>query len=615
MNFLNRFKFSVYAGIILVVVLSSCEKDLTTIGAGVIGEEPFTTNKASYSVQAFNKKIKAVSTNKLPIYQLGVYNDPIYGKTEARITSQLRLSFPNPTFGDISAEKEDNAENDDDALTIQENETIDSVYLYIPFLKNPLGDRDNDGVDDEFDIDPEDPNSDTDGDGVTDIQEKTNGTDSLNVDTDGDGINDDEDSETASNQFARMVDLDSIYGVEKEDYATTPFNFKVERSTYFLRDLDPETNFQESQEYYSSQQFSPTFVSDMLFDGELTINDEEILLKKKDDPSTDDVDESNEFTRLAPGIRVALDKDFFQNNLLDMEGSSDLSSQANFLYFLRGIHLSITSASDDIMILFDLKQAKVTVSYNYDSVDTKGTTDTSDDTPEEKEKDFVLSLLQQQQNGPVSGNAVNTLISDDLPPTVADKLDTGENASRLFVKGGAGSYVEIELFEDGDIDQIKANNWIVNEANLVFYVDRTLLDNAGGIIEPPRLYLYNADTGEVLYDVASDPQGETSLSSYPQYDGILEESDDKGLKYTIRITQYLNDIIIRNAESATLGLTITPDIRVISIANTMLTDDVEKELPLISIISPLGTVLYGSNVDLANEDKKLKLEIYYTEAN
>jgi hypothetical protein len=34
-----------------------------------------------------------------------------------------------------------------------------------------------------------------------------------------------------------------------------------------------------------------------------------------------------------------------------------------------------------------------------------------------------------------------------------------------------------------------------------------------------------------------------------------------------------------------------------------------------STVSPLGTILYGSNVEAGEEAKKLKLEIFYTEAN
>ena len=136
MNFLNRLTYSVLTAILLVIVLISCEEDLTTIGEGVIAGEPFTTDKAVFDVFAFNKNIEAVQTNKLPVYQLGVYNDPIYGRTEARITTQI--SFPrnaqggvlvNPTFGEKSKENEiEDISNDElikhDLLTYALNKEI-----------------------------------------------------------------------------------------------------------------------------------------------------------------------------------------------------------------------------------------------------------------------------------------------------------------------------------------------------------------------------------------------------------------------------------------------------------------------------------------------------------
>ncbi|MCJ7468360.1 MAG: DUF4270 family protein [Maribacter sp.] len=623
MTFLNRFKFATLAAILLVAFLFSCTKDLTTIGSGVIGGEPFSTGKVSYDVFAFNKKIEAVRSNKLPVYQLGIFSDPIYGKTDASITSQLQLSSPNPTFGAYSQSVEDNADNDGSSTTIRENEKIDSVYLYIPFLiaDASLRDADSDGVDDEFDIDPADPNSDTDGDGVSDIRETANGTDPLNPDTDGDGILDGEDTQTLQNIFAKKFDLDSIYGVTEEEYATNPFKLKVERSTYFLRDLDPDTNFQDAQAYYSSQQFSPTFVSDVLFDDDVTINDEEILFFKKDDPATIDVDESLTVdTRLGPGIRIALDTAFFQQNILDKEGSLELLSQANFTDFLRGVHLSVSSITKDILMLLDLRRSNITMSYSYDSVNTNNTlTDTTDDTIERKQSNFILNFLQTQSNGLIIGNAINTYVNDALPPAIADNLDTNTNAEKLYIKGDAGAFSELKLFDENGgteiINQIKAENWVINEANLVFYVDRQTLDAAANVYEPIRLYVYNADTNEFLYDVQSDPKGATSLSSYPQYDGILEKSGGKGIKYTVRITKYINDIILRDAPNATLGVMSTPEIRYTGSASTMLANDIEQNIPISSNITPLGTVLFGSNVSPSDQDKKLKLEIFYTKSN
>ena len=623
MNFIKRFKLPALTGIILVVTVFSCSEEITTIGSEVIGGEPFKTNKAEFDVFAYNKKTKAVRSNKLPLYQLGTYNDPIYGKSEARITAQLLLSLTKPTFGFYTQEIEDNADTDSSINTIPEVEMVDSVYLYIPYLKNPKGDLDNDGLADAFDIDPEDANSDTDGDGLTDLQENQTGTDPLNQDTDGDGINDGEDDSTTLNNYAKRVDIDSVY-VDGNNFnrdVETSFDLKVERSTYFLRDLDPDSNFQEAQEYFSSQKFSPNFVSDVLFQGSYVINDEQFLLRQQDDSDTEE-DESLLFVKLDPGIRVPLDASFFQENILDKEGGSELLSQANFNDFIRGLHLSIEPSTQDVMLLLGLSGASVTMYYHCDRVDTNGTADdTSDDEVVQEQKEFVFNLSSQNTNW----NAVNTFENEPYPTEITNALDTGENASKIYVKGGAGTYTEIKLFAEDEedaqdvIDQIKSNNWIINEANLVFYVDREAVEVPGGIIEPSRLYLHNLDESIPLINTSTEFNDDLSLplfGRYLNYDGVIQKSsDDIGEKYTIRITDYINDLIVRDATNATLGLTSTPDItiEVLQVFGKAIFEDIEMDIPATSTLSPLGTVLHGTTED--NGGKRLKLEIFYTETN
>jgi hypothetical protein len=617
MNFLKKTLFSAMAGTLVMLCLVSCDEDIITIGEGAVGGEPFETGKAVYDVFAYNKNIQAVKTNKLPVYQLGVFNDPIYGKTQAQITTQVQLSTVNPRFGIYSQQTEDVANTDASASTIPENETVTDVYLYLPYLRAEAlqRDPDNDGVDSEWDVDPNDPNSDSDGDGLTDVQEKALGSNPLNKDTDGDGVEDNLDTDMQANTYAKKFQLDSIYGVKEKDYATTPFQLKVERSTYYLRELDPESNFMQAQEYYSSQQFSPEFVSDVLFDGEEYIRNEEMLTFKEDDPDTADVDESKEVsTRMDPGIYVKLDPAFFQTNVLDKEGSSELLSQDNFKDFIRGVHLNISPITgEEMMILFDLKRAYITINYEYDKV-VDGTTKTANSS-------YRLNFLTQQIGsngvaGAVSGIAVNTYINEAYPSQVADQMDTGGNASRIYLKGGAGSFAEIKLFDANNgeeiLNNIQKKNWVINEANLVFYVDRNTLDAAGGTIEPPRIYLYDPRTNKPLYSYKFDAAGETSLSSYPLYGGVLEKSAGKGEKYSIRITNYINDLINADSTNVTLGLSVTSEIRNPLLASAKLTNG-EENVPIMSNINPLGTVLYGSNVPPGEADKKLQLEIIYTE--
>lgn len=595
----KMFKYIVPALAVLLAFpsLVSCEEESLTIGEDVIGGDPFTTNKASYDVFAYNRKIEAVQTNRMPVYQVGTFNDPVYGRTTSTITSQLQLASANPIFGDFPQEDEVNPEN----------ETVTEVILYIPYLQNGSADRDLDGVINELDADPEDPNSDTDGDGVADNTERLLGTDPLNPDTDGDGVDDDEDTDTAVNRFPKRVDLDSIFG-DRE----VPFNFRVQRSTFFLRDLDPGSNFESAQEYYSTQQFSPDFIGETIFDGEVSISDEEILIFPEDDPDTEEDESENAPERIQPGIRVNLDPAFFQQFILDKEGQSELLSQQNFKEYLRGLHLSVTPGADELLLIFNLTSANITINYQYDKL-VEGESVT-------EEKSYQINFLTGGTNSqPIQGNAVNTFVNEAYPQSITDGLDTGENASRIYLKGGAGTFARINLFDPNNgeavINQIKANNWIINEANLVFYIDRDAL-SAGNVVEPPRLYLYNAETNNPLYNFVTDQSiTDSALGVLLNHDGFLEKSEDgRGLKYTIRITEHINNIILRDSANATLGLAVTSDIRTRSQRSSRLGGGDTGDVPLMSIVNPLGTVLYGSNVP-SGDSKKLKLEIFYTETN
>ncbi|SEK90112.1 protein of unknown function [Maribacter orientalis] len=636
MNFFDNSATPKFLGMILIFgFLVSCEQDLTTVGAGVVGNEPFTTGQETYDVFVYNKNIEAVQTNKLPIYQLGVFNDPIYGKTNASVTSQMFLSVANPTFGAFSQEKEDKAGNSGESITtIEENETVKEVFLYIPFLTKSIAtDSDGDGVVDEFDKVP-DSDNDNDGDGVLNSVEIASSTDPLDinsVDEDRDGLNDGDNAPIFTNNFAKKIELDSIY-VNGSNYdifsksAIPSFSLKVERSTFFLRDLDPNTNFQESQEYFSNQEFSPEFVSDLLFEDVVEISDEEILIANEDDSTTEDVDESLTFSKLGPGIRIPLNNEFFQQNILDKEGSSELLSQSNFTDFIRGLHLSIEDgAGDDVMFLFDLKSTNITMTYTYSSYNTNGTNDiTSDDAPNEvKENDFVFSFLSQLQSGSVSGNAVNSIITENYGPQIIQALDNTENASRIYLKGGPGTYAEINLFEENGseniVEQIRSENWVINEANLVFYIDRNQLDASGSLLDPPRLYLYNAENNFPLINPNTEQTDLTVnalFGTYLNYDGIIEKSNGKGVKYSVKITDHINNLVVRDSVNATLALTLSTNIQNWNVTEAKVGGG-EKRIATTSNLTPLGTVLYGSNLQVTDPDydKRLKLEIFYTKAN
>ena len=335
------------------------------------------------------------------------------------------------------------------------------------------------------------------------------------------------------------------------------------------------------------------------------------MIFPEDDPDTEADESLNEPVRIQPGIQVALDPDFFQQNILDKEGQSELLSQANFSDFIRGLHLSVSAVTDDILLILDITDATVTITYEYDKLE--------DAEIIKEEAEYQLTLITRELTfGTLNGNAVNTLINEPFPSEITNEFDTNENADRIYLKGGSGSYTEIQLFEENNgediLNEIKAKNWIVNEANLIFYVDRERLDMAGVIDEPPSLYLFNTETNRPLYDlsVVSDPDLRNRINI--NYGGSLEKENNKGVRYKLKITNYINDLIIRDSTNVTLGLSVTADLATIATKNAVL-DLTEEDLPLAATITPLSTVLFGNNVPVEEEDVKLKLEIFYTEVN
>ena len=593
--------------ILILITLFSCTKEYNTIGTDILKSDTFKTNVELVPINVVQKATPPFKSNALPAYQLGSINDNLFGKSEASFITQVNLSEISPNFGLWSQQRENDGD-DSNIAVIEENETVTNVYLDIPFFNNTF-DSDGDGVIDIYDVDPNDINSDSDGDGLTDIQERANGTDPLNPDTDGDGITDDKDTDTQNpNSGATLYDVDSLLGNRDAS-----FKIKVQELDYYLRSYDPTDNFESFQKYYSDETQLLNFAGFTIHDDEVSIDTNEIVIYKEDDPDTDDVDESEEVKeRLTPRLRLPLDKDFFQRKIIDHEGSDDMTNADNFNIYFKGLVLQAYDFSEDLLMILDYSNAKINIEYEYDKYNKNDTDDnTSDDTIDKVKANYELNL---------SGNQINVFNKSAYNQDILNNLNSSENLSRVFLKGGEGLIAEIDLFTDNDgnnvLDEIRANGWLVNEANLTMYVDKDKINESGNLIEPFRVYLYDIDAKTPLPDYYIDNSTGPKKSNVKiVHSGILElDEDDKGLKYKIRISEHIKNIVRNDSISPKLGLAVSS-----SISNSVNTDvkttDVMKYIPLATAINPLGTVLIGPNPEPENFDKRMRLEIYYTEIN
>jgi len=578
-------------GFLSVISITSCDKDFNTIGSEIVGGDHFDfERKDDFTVIAYSKATGSVQTNNLPINALGIYDNPAFGLTKASFVSQVELSTSSFNIGD--------------------SPVIDSVYLYVPYFST---------------------------------LEST--------DTNGD----------------RVFSLDSVYGFDE----TAKFDLKVLENGYRLRDFDPLNDFQTAQKYYSNEKVSKidpfkgvellNNSSNTAQNTEFVISDQEIKIYKTDgngiyiDADNIAISDQNDVSlrivkeRKAPGMWLDLKNSFFQQKILDQANTGVLYNNSTFKDFFRGLlfEVSETTMGQGSMAMLDFSRAEFKILYK---------SSFSGGTPARR----VYSL--QMGYNTTSFKTCNSISlidhtkhADYAAGLSASNETTGDD--RIYLKGNDGSVAFIDLFgatdvleidEDGllvsgsngvpdELDQLRVDNWLINEANLVFYIDTNETNGMGkdGQVEPERIYVYDATNNAPLIDYFAD--GSTSSDAKKNkrgFGGILEKDaiTGKGIRYKVKLTEYINRLINSEVESfrknVRIGVCVTENINSVQNAyinpGNLITIGGESVefLPVSSAMSPLGTVLHGASSTSTYVDSsgnvipmKLKIEIYYTEPN
>ena len=613
-----NFKISIF-NIFFVIIFSlfSCDTEYHSVGTNLLIDQAFKSENYTAEVFAFQEKLESVQTDGLPLGQLGEINHPIYGKTKASITSQLIISSDNPSFGRLA--QKDEIYDPNNKFAIPENERVSSVFLDIPFFNNQK-DRDNDGVIDLLDIDPLNPSSDSDGDGISDFRESEVGTNPLSDDSDNDGVLDNFDDDSSDyDSENKNYEIDSIYGNPE-----ARFRIKVHELTYYLSSLDPDNNFESSLEYFSNTNYiDQGFYSSELFNDEVELNYDELrIYYTEDDKETEDKIEDSTDVRLrySPRIRLKLESSFFQEKVIDAEGSSYLRNSDNFKEYFKGIIIDAENFSEDIFLLLNLNAADIKINYEYDFYEHYGNDVDEDDEIIKKSSTFIINI---------GGVRVNTIENTGYESSISSPISESETfqpQEKIVIQGGH-FYAQINLFDKMNLDdndqiyQLRTKtNWLINEANLIFYVDQDAIDlNNERMLKmvPERLYLYNLNSGEPITDYYNDTSINLQATNANKiiYGGFLElDSNDKPWRYKFRITNHINNLIKNDSVNRPLALISGANISNLVIRKGINSKNEEVKYPTTGLLNPFGIKLIGSNPKNTSEDEsKIKLEIFYTE--
>jgi hypothetical protein len=387
-----------------------------------------------------------------------------------------------------------------------------------------------------------------------------------------------------ADENVNLYELDSIYG-------TSPVKLNLYRSNYFLNDFDING---ENQKYYSNEDI----VSLPGINNQLLHTIDSFFPSNQAFTS---VNSDGEDENLTPRLRESIDKTLF-NWLLEGSNQSSLSSASNFKDFYRGVFFEAEAlSSSGVLLGLDFSNAEIEVFYKY-----KNTVSDSD-------------FLEDSIKILFSGTRVNMLQNIDfVEPTVVNES--------IYLNGGQGAMATVKLFDglDNDnngvsdkLDDLRSKDVLINEANIEFYVNQNV--PLGSEAEPDRVFLYDIDNNRVLLDYQFDDTiGTDVVDAKVNHLGRLQRDDlGYGVKYKINVTEHITDLIRNDSINVKLGLVISNN--VLDLGSSELKDEIDingSEIESIfsaSVLSHRGTVLFNENA-LDNE-KKLKLKIYYTEEN
>jgi hypothetical protein len=410
---------------------------------------------------------------------------------------------------------------------------------------------------------------------------------------------------------SHVYELDSIYGGSPAE-----IKLSVYESGYFMRDLDPAGGFQEAQRYYTNQNvnFDNAKVGNRLNDDvNVSQNDGFVFSAAEYVEKITDATTKVETTKYtAPGMRLNLNKSFFDSKIIHAPAGK-LASADVFKDYFRGLYFKVekSGSSAGNLALLNFKLGKITIKYKEDLSTTVGTVVTVT----RVDKSIILDM---------TGNSVSLLEqtnTNSLYTSTTTNPNTVDGDENLFVKGGEGSMAVLDLFSTpGELATLRSNNWLINEANLVFHIDTDKMKDVAGVkvFEPNRIYLYDLTNNRPVVDYFNDATtGTNPKNGMLIYGGLInkETSTNKGLTYKIRITNQIRNLI-KNADSTNvkLGLVVTEDINVVTSSYLKTPNSSTSRVPKASVMNPLGTILYGGKSTVP-ADKRLKLEIFYTKPN
>ena len=314
--------------------------------------------------------------------------------------------------------------------------------------------------------------------------------------------------------------LDSVLG--NKDIATS---LKVYRNGTFLNRLDPNNpaksnSFQSNHKYDELEllnedlgfAFKPNAADTML-----------ILTRNISNGNT--YQDTIRLANKAPFLTIPLDMAEMKRIFWDELDSDEFKTADAFNTYFKGLIIK-AEGSDGAMVPLSLTGTSSSASLDFH---------------------YTITTFEKQEG------MTDLVLKDTLPKTISYALSGVRNSvykmspatvtppvNNFTVQGTAGTMARIKIIDDLKLQELRTNNWLINDAQLSFYINNTI--NTDKNIIPQRLFVYqDKDNGS---GGVSPTQLSDAYKEAQTFDGNLTLSDDgTPEKYSFRLTDYLSDLL------------------------------------------------------------------------
>jgi len=375
--------------------------------------------------------------------------------------------------------------------------------------------------------------------------------------------------------------IDSVFGNADVEFQLGIYELKT-----FLNTLDP-TDPSKPAIYYSDKEFLKGDAPFYMGNFKVNPNDTVSYIKRymPNGITAYDIDTIKQ-ADLSPSIRIPLNESVIQQLFVDNASGSEFQSLDNFQHYFRGFYIEAEelTSNKSHLISLDMTNAKMIIYYSKD-----------------EDEGATVDLNGNNVNGELGVRtkhsyefAFGAIKSNVLKRDYTVSHQSGED--KLYVQGAAGSIATIELFNNENLEELQQNNWLINDANLIFYVDQ----DAASSIAPEQLFIYNYDENLQIADVMTE--GISAVG------GFLERDDNgKPYRYVFKITDYMSKLLKTDEplDLVKIGL---------KVYNSSDTPTASADVKIREYSwTPKGVVLFGHDPSFG--DKRIKLEISYSKIN